>query len=114
MMYWLLVGALAGRDELSLDPIVRFLVKFIDHPRYTSVLVTVAETLLDIYDDLLYQSTRIAELVMRLRAKVRLELRLQQDMTMLLGSMDMLMAACKVSHAQAADAVPATGGAQDT
>ncbi|PIA16944.1 WD40 repeat-like protein [Coemansia reversa NRRL 1564] len=109
-----LVGALAGRDELSLDPIVRFLVKFIDHPRYTSVLITVAETLLDIYGDLLYQSTRISELLMRLRAKVRLELRLQQDMTMLLGSMDMLMATCKVSHAQATGATPAADGARDT
>ncbi|KAJ2143773.1 U3 small nucleolar RNA-associated protein [Coemansia sp. RSA 678] len=102
-----LVGALAGRDELGLDTIVRFVVKFIDHPRYTSVLVKVAETLLDIYGDLLHQSGRIAELLVRLRAKVRTELRLQQDLTMVLGSMDMLMAACKVSHA----AVPAIDAA---
>lgn len=92
--------ALAGRDELSLDPIVRFLIKFINNPRYSSVLIKVAELLLDIYGDLLHQSGRIAELMGRLRTKVRLELQLQQDLTMLLGSMEMLMSASQVSHAQ--------------
>ncbi|KAJ2456061.1 U3 small nucleolar RNA-associated protein [Coemansia sp. RSA 2336] len=96
-----LVSALAGRDELALDTIVRFVVKFIDQPRYTNVLVKVAETLLDIYGDLLHQSGRIAELLVRLRAKVRTELRLHEDLSMLLGSMDMLMAACKINHAGA-------------
>ncbi|KAJ2800319.1 U3 small nucleolar RNA-associated protein [Coemansia furcata] len=100
--------ALAGRDELSLDPIVRFVVKFIDHPRYTSVLIKVTEVLLDIYGDLLHQSGRIAELLGRLRVKVRLELRLQQDLTMLLGSMEMLMSACEISHTKPA------GSEQDT
>ncbi|KAJ1663487.1 U3 small nucleolar RNA-associated protein [Coemansia sp. RSA 1813] len=98
-----LASALAGRDELSLDPIVRFIVKFIDQPRYTAVLTKVTETLLDIYDDLLLQSTRIADLFIRLRTKVRVELRVQQEMEMLMGSMDMLMAACHVSHARAAE-----------
>ncbi|KAJ2740396.1 U3 small nucleolar RNA-associated protein [Coemansia sp. BCRC 34301] len=90
--------ALAGRDEMSLDPIVRFVAKYIDHPRHTGVLVRVAEVLLDIYGDLLHQSVRIADLMVRLRAKVRMELRLQQDLTMLLGSMEMLMSACEISH----------------
>ncbi|KAI8319199.1 WD40 repeat-like protein [Martensiomyces pterosporus] len=96
-----LTTALSGRDELSLDPIVLFLVKYIDHPRYTGLLIKVAEKLLDIYGDLLHQSTRIANLLIRLRAKVRMELRLQQDLTMLLGSMDMLMSACEIGHAKA-------------
>ncbi|KAJ2157663.1 U3 small nucleolar RNA-associated protein [Coemansia sp. RSA 552] len=103
--------ALAGRDELSLDTVVRFVVKFIDHPRYTSVLVHVAEVLLDIYGDLLLQSGRIADLLIRLRTKVRMELRLQQDLSMMLGSMDMLMAACKVSHAGPDATVPAAPAA---
>ncbi|KAJ2792644.1 hypothetical protein H4R21_006141, partial [Coemansia helicoidea] len=87
---------------------------FVDHPRYTDVLVKVADTLLDIYGDLMHQSGRLAELLVRLRAKVRLELRVQQDLTMLLGSMDMLLAACRIGHAQtpaataaAADSDPA-------
>ncbi|KAJ1934626.1 U3 small nucleolar RNA-associated protein, partial [Kickxella alabastrina] len=94
--------ALSGRDELSLDPILRFVIKFIDNPRYTQLLVRVAEVLLDIYGQLLHQSARIADLLMRLRSKVRVELRVQQDLTMLLGSMDMLMSACEVSHSRAA------------
>ncbi|KAJ1816978.1 hypothetical protein LPJ56_004167, partial [Coemansia sp. RSA 2599] len=40
-------------------------------------------------------------LLLRLRTKVRNELRLHQDLTMLLGSMDMLMSACEVSHLKA-------------
>ncbi|KAI9502955.1 U3 small nucleolar RNA-associated protein [Coemansia spiralis] len=95
-----LTSALAGRDELSLDAIVRFIIKFVDQPRYTAVLVKVTETLLDIYDDLLLQSGRIADLLIRLRTKVRVELRLQQEIAMLMGSMDMLMAVCEISHAR--------------
>ncbi|KAJ2558006.1 U3 small nucleolar RNA-associated protein [Coemansia sp. RSA 1933] len=108
-----LASALAGRDELSLDPIVRFIIKFIDQPRYTQVLTTVTETLLDIYDDLLLQSGRIAELFIRLRSKVRVELRVQQEMEMLMGSMDMLMAACSVSHARAAERSAVTDDERD-
>ncbi|KAJ1725659.1 U3 small nucleolar RNA-associated protein [Coemansia erecta] len=96
-----LTTALSGRDELSLDPVLRFVVKYIDNPRYTQLLIKVADAILDIYGDLLSSSTQIGELLVRLRTKVRVELRLHQDLTMLLGSMEMLMSACEVNHMRA-------------
>ncbi|KAJ1937893.1 snoRNA-binding rRNA-processing protein, partial [Linderina pennispora] len=93
-----LTAALAGRDELTLEPILRFLAKHIDNPRYTNVLATVAESLFSIYGDLLSQSSTLAELLMRVRAKTRTEIKLHQEMEMLLGTMDMLMSACDISH----------------
>lgn len=41
-----LVNAISGRDDVSLEPLVRFLVKHIHNPRYTNLLVDVSETLL--------------------------------------------------------------------
>ncbi|KAJ1960664.1 U3 small nucleolar RNA-associated protein [Dipsacomyces acuminosporus] len=105
-----LTTALSGRDELSLDPIVMFVVKYIDNPRYTGLLIKVTEKLLDIYGELLHQSTRIANLLIRLRAKVRTELRLHQELTMLMGSMDMLMSACEISHTKTAESTGAEEG----
>ncbi|KAJ2706441.1 U3 small nucleolar RNA-associated protein [Coemansia sp. IMI 203386] len=91
-------AALSGRDELSLDPILRFVAKYISHPRYTQLLIRVSNVILDIYGDLLHDSTRTSELLLRLRNKIRNELRMHQDLTLLLGSMDMLMSACEISH----------------
>ena len=84
--------ALAGRDELSLDPIVRFLIKYITYPRYSSLLIDVTNDLLDIYGTVLGQSTAIGELLGRLRRKLAIEIKLQSDLQQLMGSMDMLMA----------------------
>ncbi|KAJ1645306.1 U3 small nucleolar RNA-associated protein [Coemansia asiatica] len=96
-------SALSGRDELSLDPILRFVSKYINHPRYTQLLIRVSNVILDIYGDLIYDSTRTSELLVRLLSKIRLELRLHQDLTLMLGSMDMLMSACEISHLKAAN-----------
>lgn len=39
-------SALAGRDDVSLEPVVRFLLRHVHNPRYTNVIVDVAQVLL--------------------------------------------------------------------
>ncbi|KAJ1679284.1 snoRNA-binding rRNA-processing protein [Spiromyces aspiralis] len=94
--------ALAGRDELSLDPVVRFLIKYIAYPRYSSLLIDVANTLLDIYGPVLGQSAAMSELLGRLRHRIKVELRLQGELQKLMGSMDMLIAASESGALRAA------------
>ncbi|KAF9581398.1 snoRNA-binding rRNA-processing protein [Lunasporangiospora selenospora] len=84
--------ALAGRDDLSLEPLVRFLVRHINKPRYTSLLVDVAMLLLEMYSKVLGQSPLIDELLARLKEKVKMELAFQRDLLSVIGSLDMLFA----------------------
>lgn len=38
--------AISGRDDASLQPLVRFLIRWINDPKYTSLLCDVGETLI--------------------------------------------------------------------
>ncbi|KAL1917697.1 uncharacterized protein VTP21DRAFT_3531 [Calcarisporiella thermophila] len=82
--------ALSGRDDLSLEPVVQFLVRYINNPRYTSLLVDVANTVIDMYRPVLGQSPLIDELMFRLRDKVRQEIAFQKEVLKVVGSLEML------------------------
>lgn len=41
-----LVSALSGRDDVGLEPMVQFILKWIHHPRYTNILVEVTDLIL--------------------------------------------------------------------
>ncbi|KAF9903291.1 snoRNA-binding rRNA-processing protein [Lobosporangium transversale] len=84
--------ALSGRDDISLEPLAQFLVRNINNPRYTSILVDVTTIMIDMYTAVLGQSPLIDELFMRLRAKVKMEIEFQKQLLSVLGSMEMLFA----------------------
>ncbi|KAI8929897.1 WD40-repeat-containing domain protein [Entophlyctis helioformis] len=84
--------ALSGRDEVTLQPILWFLVKYICNPRYTSLLVDVSSTILDIYSAVLGQSLVIEGLLQNLKRKVREEMQVQNQFGEILGLLDTLMA----------------------
>ncbi|KAF9358285.1 snoRNA-binding rRNA-processing protein [Mortierella sp. AD094] len=84
--------ALSGRDDISLEPLAQFLVRNINNPRYTSLLVDVTMIMIDMYTAVLGQSPLIDELFMRLRAKVKLEIAFQKQLLSVVGSMEMLFA----------------------
>jgi len=84
--------ALSGRDDISLEPLAQFLVKNINNPRYTSLLVDVTMVMIDMYTTVLGQSPLIDELFMRLRTKVKQEIAFQRQLQSVIGSMEMLFA----------------------
>ncbi|KAJ2722000.1 U3 small nucleolar RNA-associated protein [Coemansia sp. Benny D115] len=96
-----LVRALAGRDELTLDPILTFIVRNIEQPRYTSLLTKVAEIILDMYGDLLFQSPRVLKMLRHIHDKVNTELNTHKEINSLMGMMDLLMSASQVNQARA-------------
>ncbi|KAI8082758.1 WD40-repeat-containing domain protein [Halteromyces radiatus] len=87
-----LMPALTGRDDVSLEPLVRFLMRHIQNPKYTNILVDVSEIVLDIYYKLFGQSPLIDELILQLRQKVANEVKLQKDLLQTIASLDMLFA----------------------
>jgi len=89
--------ALAGRDEESLVPILYFLIRSINNPRYTVLLTDVANTVLDIYGPVFGQSEKVDQLFTKLRNKIESEINFQQKGFELLGTLDTLFAAAMSS-----------------
>ena len=87
--------ALSGRDDASLQSILRFCVRNITLPRYTRLLVVVSEVLLDIYGQACGLSSQVDSMFAKLADKLRDELSLHQSLMQLLGSMDIMLASTR-------------------
>lgn len=85
--------ALNARDEVSLEPILRFLLQHITDPRFGSTACDVANVLVDLYEPALGKSPRIDNLFYRLRQKLRQELDFQDNLMEVRGQLQMLLAA---------------------
>lgn len=83
--------ALSGRDEVSLQPILRFLVKTISDPRFVKLTTDVAMVLLDIYGAHIGQSPEVDALVRQLHNVVRANWETAQQAWSTIGMMDLLM-----------------------
>ncbi|GJN87988.1 hypothetical protein Rhopal_000943-T1 [Rhodotorula paludigena] len=84
--------ALANRTDLTLEPVLSFLIKHITHPRYSVLAVDVASVLVDIYTPTLGLSPLIDTLFARLRRKLDDELDFQRELTQVQGALDMVFA----------------------
>ena len=85
--------ALAGRDEVSLQPIFKWVCKFITDPRYVTLCVDVGLLILDLYSSQMGQSTEIDGLMKRLHHGVRLEVEKAQQAWQTTGMLGMLVVA---------------------
>lgn len=92
--------ALSNRDEESLEPILSFLVRYIARPRFTRLLVGVANKLIEIYGEMTGQSETIDELFLKLRTQVTLERKAQQQLMIIVGQLDGIMAAGENASAE--------------
>ncbi|KAI0081767.1 WD40 repeat-like protein [Panus rudis PR-1116 ss-1] len=89
--------ALAGRDDVLLEPILRLLLKYVTDPRFGEMVCDVAGVVIEMYSPVLGQSPLIDTLFLRLRKKVAAELRFQQDLVRAKGALDMLLASAALS-----------------
>lgn len=80
--------ALSGRDEITLEPIVSFVGRYFNHPRYASIVVQVAHKLIDIYASIVGFSEIIDELFAKLRREVHSEVAFQKDAMRIIGSIE--------------------------
>ncbi|KAJ3554105.1 hypothetical protein NM688_g3282 [Phlebia brevispora] len=77
--------ALAGRDDVLLEPVLRLLLKHVADPRFGQMVCDVANLVIG-------QSPIIDTLFLRLRKKVAAELKFQQELIRARGALDMLFA----------------------
>ncbi|KAH9179716.1 WD40-repeat-containing domain protein [Lactarius sanguifluus] len=90
-------SALAGRDDVLLEPILRFLLKYITDPRFGNMVCDVTNLIIDMYSPVFGQSPTIDSLFLRLRRKLEVELQLQNDLVKVKGALDMLFAFAALS-----------------
>ncbi|KAI0307174.1 WD40-repeat-containing domain protein [Multifurca ochricompacta] len=93
-------SALAGRDDVLLEPILRLLLKYATDPRFGDLVCDVTGLIIaavlwtwstDMYSPVLGQSLTIDSLFLRLRRKLEAELQLQNDLVKVKGALDMLL-----------------------
>jgi U3 small nucleolar RNA-associated protein 15 len=88
--------ALSGRDEVSLEPLLHFIIKQITNPHFNMLLNRVSHAVLDIYSTSVGHSVLVHQMLVSLQTKLRDEIRLQKDMFRLLGSLELLLAASQL------------------
>ncbi len=83
--------AVAGRDDVGLEPLLRFLLKHAANPAYTDIVTDTMNVLIDTYSEVLGQSPLLDDMLGRIWAKVGDELRLQRNITQVKGALEMLL-----------------------
>ncbi|RKP23197.1 UTP15 C terminal-domain-containing protein [Syncephalis pseudoplumigaleata] len=91
--------AVSRRDDVALEPLLKFITKYIRQPRYASTLTLVAEMVLDIYEAVLAESSLMAKLLHKLHAIIHMEVRQQQELTCVMGALEMVLSMSMLSNA---------------
>ena len=84
-------AALQGRDETTVQPIFRWVIKHITDPRYVSICVDAALLLLDIYSEHVGGSAELESNIKVLHRRVRIEVERSQQAYQTSGMLEMLM-----------------------
>ncbi|KAF9534284.1 WD40-repeat-containing domain protein [Crepidotus variabilis] len=84
--------ALAGRDDVLLEPILRLLLKYVADPRFGELVADVSSLVLEMYASVIGQAPLIDTLFVRLRKKVDMELRFQEEVMKTKGALTMILA----------------------
>ncbi|KAF8341536.1 WD40 repeat-like protein [Cantharellus anzutake] len=91
-------SALSGRDDVTLEPILRVVTKYIFDPTFGSVACGVAMMIIELYSGVLGQSPIIDSLLVRLLGMVGKELSFQRELRSVQGMVDMLMASSMLQN----------------
>lgn len=105
--------ALGGRDDVSLEPVLRLLIKHVSDPRFGNMCCDVScivigashsqnfycttNTHTDMYTSVLGRSPLIDTLFLRLRRKLDQELKFQRELHLLGGALDMILASAALN-----------------
>ncbi|KAL7275830.1 U3 small nucleolar RNA-associated protein 15 [Rhizina undulata] len=85
-------AALMNRDEVTLQPVLKWLIKHIADPRYVDIIVDVALSILDMYSHALGQSPEFDRLIKRLYDRVTREIENSKQACQTKGMLGMLLA----------------------
>lgn len=85
-------AALKDRDEVTLQPILKWLIKYIADPRHVRLTTEMGVMVLDLYAEQMGRSKVIDSLIGVLHGKVRYQVERAQQAWQTMGMMDLLLA----------------------
>ncbi|KAF7775960.1 hypothetical protein Agabi119p4_4353 [Agaricus bisporus var. burnettii] len=88
--------ALAGRDDVLLEPVLRLLLKHVTDPRFGELVCDVARVLIDMYQTVVGQAPLIDSLFVRLHKKISAELKFQAELRRMRGALDMIILSSQI------------------
>ncbi|KAF8165304.1 WD40-repeat-containing domain protein [Crassisporium funariophilum] len=83
--------ALAGRDDVLLEPVLRLLLRHVADPRFGEMVSDIAGIVIDMYRAVIGQAPLIDALFLRLRRKVTAEIRFQEEVIKAKGALIMVL-----------------------
>ncbi|KAF8913940.1 WD40-repeat-containing domain protein [Gymnopilus junonius] len=83
--------ALAGRDDVLLEPILRLLLKYVADPRFGELAADITGIVIDMYMPVIGQAPLVDTLFLRLRKKLAAELKFQDEMIKVKGALTMIL-----------------------
>ncbi|TFK43490.1 Trp-Asp repeat-containing protein [Crucibulum laeve] len=84
--------ALAGRDDVLLEPVLRLLLKYVADPRFGEMVCDIATIVIEMYRPVIGQAPLIDSLFLRLRKKVAAEIKFQKEILKVKGALNMILA----------------------
>jgi hypothetical protein len=86
-----LTAALSGRKPEDLVNLLQHTCKYITHPQHSNMMLHVVNRILDLYGDVLGRNEDVDSLLDQLRGRVAAEVKVQQELQQLQGSLDLLV-----------------------
>jgi len=83
--------ALAGRDDVLLEPVLRLLLKYVADPRFGVMVADIVGVVIDMYRPVVGQAPLVDGLFLRLRKKVAAEIRFQEEIMKVKGALTMIL-----------------------
>jgi len=86
-----LEAALMSRSDVSLEPLLSYLIKFVANPRYSNLLIDVCGSVTSMYAKDLGQSVLLDDLFLKLQKQLQQEVRFQKDLQKMSGTIDLIL-----------------------
>jgi U3 small nucleolar RNA-associated protein 15 len=84
--------AISGRDDITLEPFLKFLLRHAANPRWAKITCDCLDVVVDVYAAVLGQSPLIDELFGKIWTKVTEEVKVQRQLIQVRGALDMILA----------------------
>lgn len=83
--------AISGRDDVTLEPLLRFFLRHSVNARWTPIVCDCMEVIMDVYAPVLGQSPVIDELFGKIWSKISEEIDVQRQLTQVRGALEMIL-----------------------
>ncbi|OLL25335.1 U3 small nucleolar RNA-associated protein 15 [Neolecta irregularis DAH-3] len=88
--------ALHNRDDHQLEPVLRFLIRYITDSRFVNIVIEVALTIIELYGNAIGQSTLTDGLIQKLRMRVSQEVERAKEACRTEGMLELLFAGSSI------------------